>query len=124
MRSMKNRLAVGVTTAALALSVTAVPAFAQEQTATGGDAAIGGPSVEGDNNVVAQSQNLFNVSGNVVQQDLEQNQTASNTAIATVVDSEGSSAEANAIAVQSAEQSGIEIGDVEQNSSIALANAR
>ena len=55
---------------------------------------------------------------------MQQNQTASNTAIATVVDSEGSSAEPNAIAVQSAEQSGIEIGDVEQNSSIALANAR
>ncbi len=53
MRSMKNRLAVGVTTVALALSVTAVPAFAQEQTATGGDAVIEGPSVEGDNNVVA-----------------------------------------------------------------------
>ncbi len=104
--------------------VAAAPAFAQTQTATGGNVTIGGPSVKGNNNVVAQSQNVVNVSGNVVQQRSTQQQTSTNVAIAAVINSTNSSATATAASVQSSNQSGITIGDVSQSCSIALANAR
>ena len=50
--------------------VAAAPAFAQTQSATGGDSVVSGGDITAKNSVVAQCQNLFNVSGNVVQQSI------------------------------------------------------
>lgn len=104
------------------MMVAAAPAFAQTQTATGGSGTVSGGSIVAKNSIVAQSQNLFNVSGNIVQQSLQQNQTANQTASASVVGT--GNASATNIAVQSSNQTGIRIGNVMQSSSIAIANAR
>ena len=106
--------------------VAAAPAFAQ-QAATGGNSAVEGGTVTAEDSIVAQCNNLFNVSGNVVQQEIEQNQTVTQSAAAVniaIASTASQSAEVTQIAAQIAEQTGIEIGDVTQTCEIAIANAQ
>ena len=121
-----RKLMLSATMMAMMVAATAVPAFAQ-QTGVGGNSTVSGGTVVAKNSIVAQSNNLFNVSGNVVQQRIQQNQTVNQNALAlnfALLSTANQNAQVTQVAAQNAEQTGISIGNVTQSSSIAIANAK